>query len=892
MFAQAGTTTDDHGDKLSSATIGVIGNTVAIKLDSATDIDIVRYYLQSDVTYCFTVTGDAANVAPSLRFGNLYQYVSGYSHRLPDGSLAYYVIPHATGWHSVSMTDQSPELVGKTFQLKSSSTLISDNYQADTSTPGQLLNAYSPSYSTVYKLTGTLDTKSDWFAVDLSKDNSYQFSLQGEASANGLTLGAGAAQPVLALMSADGKVLQSATSGGNGGDPLLTVEPSTSGRYYLAVSESSGTGGGTYRVQAKYKSISSIAPWGEKLNFITTYLPNTLKVGGTVTGTTTQSGNMELPIYLTAGATYEIAWLTGGKQTSFSIAAPSGGRNDGTSWDGINAWSTDAKLEFTAAHSGYYTISASLGKNASYQVSAKTVQSTDDFADEASGAAALPLNSSTSGTLTVGDQDWFMLNLEAGTAYKFILSAQSIGNNNAFVIGGGTAQGSIKGTLDSTHGDPGTILVPYSTLFPGEQTYTPEVSGQYWLHVESNTYSTATYTLQVQGTDIQAPITPTVKVDVQANGVADSTNVLLYGTSDSGTSVLITDNSKVLATVKAGLDGTWAYRAPSNYAQGAHSVTVKAADAAGNYSATSDVLAFSAGAPHVAELTFALQTDSTGYVAGSHPVLSGKAEAGATVQLLQAGVVLASTPVDSHGNWTLTTRPLANGSYDMQLQTVLASGTIIPADSHAQFQVSDKLAVSGTGKDDRFTVQHESLYYNGADGIDSTRFPGKRSDYQLGFENTLVTVKDTTNKFGTSTLENIERIFFDDSAIALDVTDRGNGGVLYRLYRAAFDAAGVGYWLSRLDADTSLRDVAQSFLQSDEMKALLGTNSSNGAFVNKLYTNVLHRAPDQAGLDYWIKVADDGASRADILVSFSESPENQAVVAKVIAQGFAYTPYG
>ena len=51
---------------------------------------------------------------------------------------------------------------------------------------------------------------------------------------------------------------------------------------------------------------------------------------------------------------------------------------------------------------------------------------------------------------------------------------------------------------------------------------------------------------------------------------------------------------------------------------------------------------------------------------------------------------------------------------------------------------------------------------------------------------------------------------------------------------------------------------------------------------------MLDRIPDQGGYDFWLGAMGRGATRADILVSFSESPENIANVADLIANGIQY----
>ena len=59
------------------------------------------------------------------------------------------------------------------------------------------------------------------------------------------------------------------------------------------------------------------------------------------------------------------------------------------------------------------------------------------------------------------------------------------------------------------------------------------------------------------------------------------------------------------------------------------------------------------------------------------------------------------------------------------------------------------------------------------------------------------------------------------------------------------------------------------------------------------YTNILERAPDAGGLAYWSGLLDSGkATTAQVLDAISDSPENIAAVAPLIANGFEYVPYG
>jgi hypothetical protein len=67
---------------------------------------------------------------------------------------------------------------------------------------------------------------------------------------------------------------------------------------------------------------------------------------------------------------------------------------------------------------------------------------------------------------------------------------------------------------------------------------------------------------------------------------------------------------------------------------------------------------------------------------------------------------------------------------------------------------------------------------------------------------------------------------------------------------------------------------AQGFLGSAEFQARFGgAGTPNAAFVDQLYQNVLGRAGDAAGRDFWNGALNAGTSRADVLVAFSENAE-------------------
>ena len=106
-----------------------------------------------------------------------------------------------------------------------------------------------------------------------------------------------------------------------------------------------------------------------------------------------------------------------------------------------------------------------------------------------------------------------------------------------------------------------------------------------------------------------------------------------------------------------------------------------------------------------------------------------------------------------------------------------------------------------------------------------------------------------------------------------------------RLYDAAFgrapDPIGYGNLTRGMLNGVTLQQAALGFVQSAEYTNRYGTASNNGTFVDALYQNTLHRAADPGGRAQYLAALSNGMSRADVLVSFSESAEH---VGNVIRQ--------
>jgi len=106
---------------------------------------------------------------------------------------------------------------------------------------------------------------------------------------------------------------------------------------------------------------------------------------------------------------------------------------------------------------------------------------------------------------------------------------------------------------------------------------------------------------------------------------------------------------------------------------------------------------------------------------------------------------------------------------------------------------------------------------------------------------------------------------------------------IIRLYDTVFDRApdadGLRFWNDAPDHGYSLGDIAGQFITAAEFAATYGAPDSM-AFVSAMYGNVLDRPGDADGLAFFARNLDAGlASRADVVVAFSESQEHIAQMA-------------
>ena len=149
----------------------------------------------------------------------------------------------------------------------------------------------------------------------------------------------------------------------------------------------------------------------------------------------------------------------------------------------------------------------------------------------------------------------------------------------------------------------------------------------------------------------------------------------------------------------------------------------------------------------------------------------------------------------------------------------------------------------------------------GGDGIDTVVLPLFPASYSAQIAGNTVIL---TSGAGTVQLQGIEQLQFGKTytttlplsqfASGPDVATQVNQ--LTDLYLAFFgrapDVAGLEYWVKEsLNGGKSLAQIAKDFSWSNEAQALFPTGYDNRSFVQLVYNNCFDRQPDEGGWAYW-----------------------------------------
>jgi hypothetical protein len=226
------------------------------------------------------------------------------------------------------------------------------------------------------------------------------------------------------------------------------------------------------------------------------------------------------------------------------------------------------------------------------------------------------------------------------------------------------------------------------------------------------------------------------------------------------------------------------------------------------------------------------------------------------------------------------------------------SGIKLP--SSATNQSTIKLLNIGTSQNDLFESMAGDTKYFGSNGIDSVRYFGKYQEYELRFINEQWLVSNKEQKIltnivslndGSDKLDNIERLFFTDKSVAIDVI--GNAGTTAKILGAIFgnDSISnknyVGIGLSFLDSGWTYDNLAGLALDAAGAK-------TNDQIVSLLWKNVIGTTPTSSDKQPFIALLENGMTAGALAHLAADTSFNTTNINLVgLAQtGIEFIPVG
>ncbi|WP_322114167.1 DUF4214 domain-containing protein [Pseudomonas sp. KU26590] len=198
--------------------------------------------------------------------------------------------------------------------------------------------------------------------------------------------------------------------------------------------------------------------------------------------------------------------------------------------------------------------------------------------------------------------------------------------------------------------------------------------------------------------------------------------------------------------------------------------------------------------------------------------------------------------------------------------------------------VVGKGVAAGTAGDDEISEQEVRLDTNavshlaGNAGIDTFIFNDVASAYTISALDTdTLSVSRSTGAAAKFELSGFNVLDFVDHEVFVLDAAQANTGRLFTILDRAADIEGLKFWLAQGAAGATGAQMAAGFVQSAEFTQRLPDGSSNTAFVEQLYRNVLDRGSDADGLASWVHSLEGGTSRGQVAFSIANSAESAAL---------------
>lgn len=327
----------------------------------------------------------------------------------------------------------------------------------------------------------------------------------------------------------------------------------------------------------------------------------------------------------------------------------------------------------------------------------------DATADSAGAFALLPITlANGSHTITAYATDVAGNDGPASTPFLFTVDAIAPATPTASLAGGAAVTNSVHPTFTGSSEAGSTISLKIGAI---TETF---AGGASWTHTLTATLAEGSYSANVTALDGVGNESPAAQVafviDLTAPAAPQLTKPLangranrVEGTAELGATVFVTiDGVENGSTIADGSTGAWSF-APVSVGDGAHAVSARARDVAGNFGPSTTAISFTLdrigpAAPSIISPVSGAQTTSR------IVTVTGTTEGGASIELLATGnaVVRATTVAAQNGNWTATIAAPDDSTYVITAQATDVAGNRGAASSGVAVVVDARVTLTVT----------------------------------------------------------------------------------------------------------------------------------------------------------------------------------------------------
>ena len=177
-----------------------------------------------------------------------------------------------------------------------------------------------------------------------------------------------------------------------------------------------------------------------------------------------------------------------------------------------------------------------------------------------------------------------------------------------------------------------------------------------------------------------ADMSPAIPTLTPLSGlVSNNAKPSLGGTGTAGSLVTVMDGTKVLGTATVGPDGNWSFPIATALTEGLHQLSVKASATTAStvFSASTAPISYTVDTKPPATPVISTKTSLTN---NGKISLTGTAEAGSSVKIMDGAAVVATVTADAKGTWSYApTSAYKDGPHSFTVTATDAAGNVSPA---------------------------------------------------------------------------------------------------------------------------------------------------------------------------------------------------------------------